>query len=104
MAADGCGRKAIHLPVVVNQPPRLRLTQAPAASGSPFFYAYEVFWTAFDPDGRVVRFEYVVDPHGPDTTWVVTRDTRKLLLFPSPDPDSLGTYADPGGFHVFVIR
>ncbi len=103
-ALASCGRKGIHLPVVVNQPPTLRLTQAPASSGSPFFYAYEVFWTAFDPDGRVVGYEYTIDPHGPDTTWVVTRDTRKQLLFQSPDPDSLGTHADPGGFHVFAIR
>jgi len=103
----GCGHKSLHLPVVVNQPPRLRLTQAPMGSSSPYFYSYEFFWTAFDPDGRVDHYLYAVDPPSradADTPWVATVDTRKTLTFASGDADSLGNLTNPGGYHVFAIK
>lgn len=94
------------LPLVVNQPPVVTLTQAPAASNQPYFYAYEIFWTGYDPDGRVDHYLYCVDPPtqaGSDTPWVYTQENRHTFLFSSKDADSLGTPTNPGGFHVFVI-
>jgi hypothetical protein len=94
------------LPAVVNQPPEISLTQAPATSGRPYFYAYEIFWTGYDPDGRVDHYLYAVDPptaaHA-DTPWVYSTENRHTFLFRSDDADSLGTRTNPGGFHVFVI-
>ena len=36
-----------------NQRPTLELTQAPATSTDPFFYAYELRWAGYDVDGHV---------------------------------------------------
>lgn len=91
----------------MNQPPTVTLTQAPATTTQPYFYAYEIFWTGYDPDGAVDHYEYAVDPPtraGQDTAWVRTIENRHTFLFSSTDADSLGTRTNPGGFHVFVIR
>jgi hypothetical protein len=103
----GCGKEALRTIAVPNQQPVVRLTQAPATSGSPVYYAYELYWTGFDPDGAVNHYRYVIDPPTAaeaETTWVSTTDTRGTFLFPSTDPDSLGTPGRPGGFHVFAIE
>ena len=106
--APACSRKGkIVLPVVENQRPVVRLTQAPASTSLPYFYAYEVFWSAFDPDGRVDHYLYALDPPtaaGAETAWVSTGENRKTLLLRSDDPDTLGTKTNPGGFHVFVLK
>jgi len=102
-----CSRDTLHLPVVVNQRPVVRLTHAPASTTIPYHYAYELYWTSFDPDGHVDHFVYCVDPPtavGADTPWVATSDNRLVLLLKSADPDSLGTKDNPGGFHVFVLK
>ncbi len=103
--AAGCGPKLRTL-AVPNQRPTVTLTYAPASSTLPYTYAYELYWRGFDPDGRVDHFLYCVDPPtaATDTPWVVTRENRHLFLFRSDDPDSLGTPARPGGFHVFVLK
>jgi hypothetical protein len=105
--AVGCSKHRLSLPVVENQRPTLRLTQAPASSTRPYFYAYELYWTAFDPDGRVDRYLYCLDPPtaaGADTPWTVSRENRLTLQLHSDDVDSLGTKANPGGFHVFALK
>jgi len=44
-----------------NQPPTARLTSAPP-DGSEASFRIDLSWTGSDPDGRVDRFEYAVDP------------------------------------------
>ena len=105
--SGACSRNELHLPVVVNQRPIVELTYAPASATIPYSYAYQLYWRGFDPDGRVERYLYCVDPPtvaGADTPWVVSRENRHLFLFRSDDPDSLGTKARPGGYHVFVLK
>lgn len=105
-SATGCERK-LHLPLVPDQRPVLTLTQAPAGGNTAYFYSYEIRWTAYDPDGRVDHYEFVVDPPtaaGADTPWVRTTDNRRTFVFESGDPDSLGTKEAPGGFHVFALK
>ncbi|MBI5708770.1 MAG: hypothetical protein HZC42_00445 [Candidatus Eisenbacteria bacterium] len=108
LIVPACSRnRKIVLPVVENQRPVVRLTQAPASTSLPYFYAYEVFWTAFDPDGHVDRYLYALDPPtgaNAETAWVSTSENRKTLLLRSGDPDTLGTKSNPGGFHVFVLK
>jgi hypothetical protein len=103
----GCGKDRLRTIALANQPPVVHLTQAPAPSASPAYYAYELYWTGFDPDGAVDHYRYCVDPPtvaGAETAWVSTTKNREIFYFPSGDPDSLGTAARPGGFHVFVIE
>ena len=103
----GCGKDQLRTVALANQQPVVRLTQAPTPSASPTYYAYELYWTAFDPDGAVDHYRYSVDPPTvaeAETAWVSTTKTRGIFYFPSGDPDSLGTAARPGGFHVFVIE
>jgi hypothetical protein len=102
----GCNKK-LHLPVVVNQRPEVSLTQAPVSSTKPYFYSYELRWTGFDPDGSIREYRLAVDPPVPpatDTAWVVTTENRRTFTFNSNDPDSLGTDANPGGYHTIVLK
>jgi hypothetical protein len=99
--------KDLTLPVVLNQPPTLRLTQAPTDSGDPTFYAYELFWSAFDPDGAISHYLYAVDPpteRDQDTLWVRTTENRIRVLFRSDQVDSIGPVSTARGYHVFVIK
>lgn len=104
LLGTSCSRKLV-LPPVGNQRPLVTLTQRPARSDTSYSYAYEFFWTAYDPDGSISHYLYAADPPaGGDTAWVRTEVTHVTLAFSSPDPDSLGTPAAPGGYHVFVLR
>ena len=106
LAGWGCSKK-IRLPVVVDQRPVLHLTMGPASTTEPYSYAYEIRWIGFDPDGAIVRYEYVVDPPSAasaETLWTSTTSTRQTFVFRSDDPDSLGTKDTPRGYHVFVLR
>src|SRR5262252_4355990 len=47
-----------------NQRPTIELTQAPATTTVPFFYAYELRWAGFDVDGHIDYFRYAIDPSG----------------------------------------
>ena len=105
--SGGCGRERLRTVALEDQQPVVHLTQAPAASSSPTHYAYELYWTGYDPDGTVDHFRYCVDPPtraGAETAWVSTTRNRDVFLFPSGDPDSLGTLERPGGYHVFAIE
>ncbi|HEY6867049.1 MAG TPA: hypothetical protein VI792_07325 [Candidatus Eisenbacteria bacterium] len=99
----GCNKK-IKLPVVTNQRPEVTLTQAPVSATKPYFYSYEVRWSGFDPDGRIDHYLYAVDPTLTDTAWVSTSENRHTFQFASGDPDSLGTIANPGGYHTIVLK
>jgi hypothetical protein len=102
----GC-EQHLSLPVVVNQRPHVYLTHAPANSDSARFYAYELRWRGFDPDGPIARFEYAIDPTGgafPETAWVSTIETRRLFHFESDSLETGGVASHGLGYHTFVIR
>src|SRR5258707_368402 len=100
-----CSNRAA-LPLPPNQRPTLEVTQAPASSTQPFFYAYEVRWAGFDADGRIDHFRYVIDPPteaDADTPWVNTTENRKAFLFRSEKLDSL-TDRTAEGFHTVGLE
>ncbi len=112
----GCSHKlsGTFLP---NMRPVVRLTWAPikppdADSSHADFYIYKMNWTGYDPDGRVVSFQYAVDPptapHS-DTAWVTTTKYEQIIQFPASRPDPVVSKNQTGpsltrDFHVFVIR
>lgn len=104
IAAFGCGKKAgIHTPYV-NQRPAVSLTAAPVSISDTSFYAYQICWSGYDPDGRVDHYMYAVDP-GAETTWVSTAKNQQTLFFSA-------THGLLGGLdplnsisgHTFVIK
>jgi hypothetical protein len=88
--------------------PEVKLTAAPRPGGTTTFVV-ALSWSAFDPDGQVVRFAYAIDPPAAgDTAWVSTFEHAISLTLPAtipPDP-----LAPPGqriiarDAHTFVIR
>jgi hypothetical protein len=103
----GCSKDRLRATAMENQQPTVRLTQAPTPSPNPTYYAYELYWTGFDPDGAVDHYRYCVDPPteaSAETAWVSTGKNRDIFYFRSGDPDSMGTPERPGGFHVFAIE
>ncbi len=103
----GCGRE-LRDTLVANERPTVRLTYAPVDTTQREFYLYQMYWTGFDADGRVVRYEYAVDPPsdaGADTSWVATIRSSETITFTATQPESLGTTrAVSRDFHVFVLR
>ncbi len=102
-----CGHDRLRTTLLENQRPTVTMTHAPSATGSPAFYAYEIRWTGSDPDGSVDHYVYCVDPPTParaDTPWISTTANRQLFTFACNDPDSAGTRARPGGYHVVAIK
>src|SRR5262245_4250442 len=100
-----CSKQAA-LPLGVNQRPTLELTQAPASSTIPFFYAYELRWAGFDVDGHIDHFRYAIDPPtqtDADTVWTVTTENRKSFLFHSDRVDTT-TDQTAEGFHTIVLE
>ena len=89
-----------------NQRPTIEVTQAPASSTQPFFYAYELRWAGFDVDGRIDHFRYAIDPPTQttaETVWVNTTENRKSFLFRSDKLDTL-TDQTAEGFHTIVLE
>ncbi len=107
LMAAGCASKSV-LPVIIpNQRPTVEFTSAPigADPNTPYFYAYRVFWSGNDPDGRVDHFEYAIDPHGGDTTWVKTKRSEELIFFSATQPDSArGPVRTASQFHILVLK
>ncbi len=111
LGSAGCS-KQLKNTVIPNQLPTVRLTYAPIDTTSEFFYVYRMNWVGYDPDGRVVRFEYVVDPPtAVDAVipWVSTTNNEQTITFTATKPESLPTPGHPRtprsqGFHVFAIR
>ena len=104
-AAAGCSK--LHPPTVLNLRPSVEFTQAPVSAdpADRAFYAYQVFWSGDDPDGKVDHFEYAIDPAGAETTWVTTPKSEETLFFRSPDPDPVtGVVRTAQGFHMLVLR
>ncbi len=95
----GCG-KALRLTKLQNQPPTVSLTWAPIASDSKVFYIYKLNWVGYDPDGRVVRFEYAIDAPtatGAAINWRSTTRNEETIRFESATPE-------PGFEHTPVPR
>ncbi len=105
----GCSKQLQHT-VLQNQPPTVRLTWAPIDTKSEVFFIYKLNWLGYDPDGRVVRFEYAVDPpRGPGAVinWTSTTSNEETIRFESTTPESsFQTLPVPRSrdFHVFAIR
>jgi len=104
----GCGNKNISLLPFTNQPPTVRITAAPIDTNAVCdpdparsCYSLTLDWVGYDVDGRVDHFQYAVDPEFQDTTWIVTTDNERRLVFPAPDYHSSDRVLR--GIHTFVI-
>jgi hypothetical protein len=89
-----------------NQRPTIELTQAPATSTQPFFYAYELRWAGYDVDGHIDYFRYTIDPPtapDADTVWTKTTENRKSFLFHSDKVDTT-TDQTAEGYHTIVLE
>jgi len=106
LLVHGCSHEPIqHL--IPNVPPSVKFTLAPVSADrdNPVFYAYRVFWSGDDPDGRVDHFDYAIDPGPKDTVWVSTTRSEEVLFFRSTTPDGKpGVVSHSEDFHVLVIR
>jgi hypothetical protein len=86
LAIVGCARHPQSL-LVPNLLPELQLTAAPRPE-SETKYSVRLAWSAFDPDGQVKRFDYVVDPPTEgDTLWTATTVHELNLELPATRPD-----------------
>jgi hypothetical protein len=102
----GCAKTGYKGLLPENQRPTVRVTQAPASSTVPYFYAYEVRWSGFDADGQVDHYLYCVDPPTEaqaETAWVKTGDNRHTFLFQSETLDSAKAVTSHG-YHTFVVK
>ena len=108
----GCaGPSPLRLP---NRPPTVELTQAPviADHSTPYFYAYRIFWSGNDPDGRVDHYLYAIDPPntdqraaGAETIWVSTPKNEEIFFFKAIVADTnAGVRPTASDFHVFLIK
>ncbi len=110
IAASGCDKPGVKF-LVPNERPSVDLTAAPLSQADTSWYAYKMNWSGNDPDGRVVRFEYAIDPPREqagvtqDTLWVSTEKNEEQLFF-----RATKAYFDPkrgwrsNDVHTFVIR
>ncbi len=107
IATGGCGSDpgGTALP---NLRPEVRLTAAPRPL-SETFYQVDLSWSGHDPDGRIERFEYALDPEpDADTTWTATRSFTLSIALPATSPSTpvpaAGTVAYARDAHTFVLR
>lgn len=118
LGSAGCSKQLEHT-ILQNQPPTVRLTWAPIDTQNEVFYIYKLNWVGNDPDGRVVGFEYAVNPPrlpggGVDWTWSGVERTlpgpainERTIRFESATPESAfehSTIPRSEGFQVFAIR
>jgi len=106
LAATSCGETKLGGTLLPNQPPTVELTQVPAPADTEGTYAYEVRWSGSDPDGRVVRFWYTVDPPSranAETVWVKTTANREKFIFRS-DSVSSSSATRARGFHTVAVK
>lgn len=106
-ASFGCDKPGVKF-FIPNQRPTVELTAAPVSTADTAWYSYKMNWSGFDPDGRVDRFEYAIDPPttpDADTVWISTTKNEQQLFF-----RATNAYFDPkrgwrsNDFHTFVIR
>ncbi len=104
----GCGKTFGIQPLFHNSRPSVTLTAAPVNTADTAWYSYDIHWSGYDADGRVVRYDYAIDaPTTPnaDTAWVTTTKSHEQFFFRSTEP-----YYDPvhgwrsSGYHTFAIR
>jgi hypothetical protein len=103
-AATGCGN-TLDQTLRDNQPPYVRLTQAPASTTDPTFYAYHMSWVGYDPDGRVAYYRIAVDPPSVDvvdSTWQKTTEHGRTFYFRATQPDTIGLVRATD-LHTFAI-
>ena len=107
LAVIGCSKRPGGL-LLPNQRPSVDLTNAPVAPdrSNPYFYAYRVEWSGYDPDGRVDHYEYAIDPTAKDTVWIKTPRNGEILFFRAsqPDPPQPRQLRTASDFHVFVLK
>src|SRR5262245_14431425 len=107
LAAYGCSDSSIGPLLRGNIPPTIEFTHAPISSSpeDPAFYAYRVFWSAHDPDGRVDHVEYCIDPGPRDSVWVRSDRSEEVIFFTATQPEP-GTSPTPRSLspHVLAIR
>ena len=105
----GCS-KQLRNTVIPNQAPTVRLTWAPIDTKTAAFYIYKMNWVGYDPDGRVTRFEYAVDPPTANDAvinWTSTTRNEETIRFEAAAPESAFLQSPAPrseGFHVFAIR
>ncbi len=103
----GCSKKAGGK-LFPDQPPTVRLTNAPYSEVTRYYYSITINWIGFDPDGRIDHFLFAIDPPkdpGSDTTWEVTTRNQVTRSFPSTNPDNtIPNQRGGSDFHVFVIK
>ena len=106
LVTAGCAEPPIRL-LVQNRRPTVEFTRAPISAdpANPEFYAYRVYWSGNDPDGRVETFEYCIDPTPTDSVWIRTERSEELIFFsatePEPHPGPVPQATSP---HVLVLR
>lgn len=111
IAVAGCTKKSVIAPKA-NERPVIELTRAPFNESTRFEYSYRMNWLGFDPDGRVEYFLYAIDPPSPtaavpepETTWVKTTKSERLINFSATKPDSSNPDVNGSSdFHTFVVK
>lgn len=106
LAAAGCGDKGTQV-ASTNQPPVVRLTEAPVDTSGTYYYAVRMNWVGNDPDGRVTHFLFATDPPDNDSSkavWQRTARSDTTILF-----NSTQAFQGPGGWtgedpHTFFIK
>jgi len=82
LAVIGCSKRPGGL-LLPNQRPSVDLTNAPVAPdrSNPYFYAYRVEWSGYDPDGRVDHYEYAIDPTAWESVWIKSPRNGEIVFF-----------------------
>jgi hypothetical protein len=104
--AIGCSKKVTPI-YLRNEPPTVRLSQAPVDTSGRYFYAYRMNWVGFDPDGRVDYYLIAVDPNNVsvvDTSWSRTTKNEQIINFKASTPDTAQNMFQSIDYHVFAIR
>jgi len=108
----GCSKSPLIRPNA-NQRPVVELTRAPHNVSTRFSYQYRMNWIGHDPDGRIDRYLYSIDPPPPTTAvpepesvWVETARSEQLLTFTATQPDTTVRQGEKGAsdFHTFVLK
>jgi hypothetical protein len=100
-----CSKQELHGLHVPNLAPTVELSQVPVPADTAGTYVYEVSWAGFDPDGRIARFQYTVDPPsitGAETSWVATSANRATFVFRA-DSVGSGGATRSRGFHTVAV-
>src|SRR5690349_588070 len=112
LVAFGCSKRGTGA-LFPDVRPVVTFTGAPINSdqNNPAFYAFQMNWSGFDPDGRVDHFTYAIDPPdslkaaaGAETTWVTTPKNGDIIFFRATLWDYTSNPPRAKDFHIFVIK